>query len=226
MGYRGKIDEQNRARDLRAEGWPYNDIAAELGVSKSSVSLWCRGVEIDEAAWAARASANRNFGARNRRPNRLQLAKAAEIEACRQLARSWVAEVSGRDRFIAGIALYAGEGAKTEGAVKFANSDPRMILAFVTWLREFFQIDESRLRLRLYLHQGLDLSAANRFWSSITGIPEDQFGMPYRAVADPSIRRAKHPMGCPSVIYSCSRTLRTILGLQEALLSSVAPLPG
>ena len=37
MGYRGKVDEQNRARDLRAQSWTLDEIAAELGVAKSSV---------------------------------------------------------------------------------------------------------------------------------------------------------------------------------------------
>ena len=44
MGYRGKVDEQNRARDLRAEAWTLEEIATELGVAKSSVSLWVRDV--------------------------------------------------------------------------------------------------------------------------------------------------------------------------------------
>ncbi len=57
-------------------------------------------------------------------------------------------------------------------------------------------VDESRLRVRLYLHEGLDLEAANRAWSNVTGIPIDQFGKPYRAVPDPSIRTAKHIYGC------------------------------
>ena len=121
---------------------------------------------------------------------------------------------------VAGVALYAGEGSKTDGAVAFANSDPRMILFFVTWLRRFFAPDEARLRMRLYLHQGLDLDAAVDFWSTLTGIPPHQFGKPYRAVPDPSIRRSKHPLGCPSVGYSCSRTHRSIMGLVGALLSS------
>ena len=46
----------------------------------------------------------------------------------------------------------------------FANSDPRMVAFFCSWLRHFFQVDESRLRVRLYLHQGLDLAAAIAFW--------------------------------------------------------------
>ncbi len=71
----------------------------------------------------------------------------------------------------------------------------------------------------------LDLDAANRFWSDLTGIPLSQFRKPYRAVPDPSIRRSKHPLGCPSVGYTCTRTHRKVMGLVAALLSSEA-LPG
>jgi hypothetical protein len=121
--------------------------------------------------------------------------------------------------------LYAGEGSKTDGAVKFVNSDPAMISLFCTWLRRYFEVDESRLRARLYLHQGLDLEAAEAHWSSVTGIPRNQFGSAYRATPDPSIRRTKHENGCLSVVYSCSRTHRTIMGLVRALLSPGA-IPG
>ena len=100
-----------------------------------------------------------------------------------------------------------------------ANADPRMLHFFVLWLRHFFEIEESRLRMTLYLHEGLDIEAAMRFWSELTAIPPAQFNKPYRAVANPSIRRAKHPMGCPRIVYSCSRTHRAVLGLVEALLS-------
>ena len=44
-----------------------------------------------------------------------------------------------RDLLVAGLALYAGEGAKTDGAVKFANSDPRMIAFFLRWLRSLLR---------------------------------------------------------------------------------------
>jgi transcriptional regulator with XRE-family HTH domain len=45
MGYGGKVVEQQRARELRAQAWALQDIATELGVSKSSVSLWVRDVD-------------------------------------------------------------------------------------------------------------------------------------------------------------------------------------
>ena len=115
---------------------------------------------------------------------------------CGPRALPRIGELSAKELLIAGTALYAGEGAKTDGRVKFANSDPRMIWFFVMWLRRCFVVDERRLRFGLYLHEGLDLRAATAFWSALTDIPRPQFTKPYRAVPDSSIRSNKHPMGC------------------------------
>ncbi|MGZ6927725.1 MAG: hypothetical protein ACXVJF_13480 [Acidimicrobiia bacterium] len=38
-----------------------------------------------------------------------------------------------------------------------------MVRFFCAWLRRYFEIDESRLRVRVYLHEGLDLEAAHSF---------------------------------------------------------------
>ena len=219
MGYRGKVSEQERARELRSQAWTLNEIAAELGVAKSSVSLWVRDVPFDEVVRARRAGANRNRGAQQRGPNRLAQRKQAEIVRLLGEGHERTGERSDRDLLIAGVALYAGEGAKTDGAVVFANSDPRMMRLFLRFLRHFFEIDETRLRGRLYLHQGLDLDAALRVWSAALDIPPDQFGKPYRAVPDASIRRTKHPLGCAYVKYSCSATHRAISGLMAGLLA-------
>jgi transcriptional regulator with XRE-family HTH domain len=220
LGYRGKQAEQGRARELRAQSWTLQEIAAELGVAKSSVSLWVRDVE-----FTPKQGQDHNFGARDRTPNALQRRKAEEIEHLRAEGVERIGRMTDRELLLVGTALYAGEGAKRDGMVRFANSDPRMIVTFLAWLRRCFEVDEERLRLRLYLHEGLDLDAANRFWSELTGIPVAQFGKPYRAVPDPSIRTSKHPMGCPSVGISCSRTHRAVMGLVDALLSCGA-LPG
>jgi transcriptional regulator with XRE-family HTH domain len=71
VGYRGKVAEQERARELRAQGWTMPDIAAELGVSRGSVSLWTRDVPFEPRA---------RTRARSRGPNALQRAKQAEID--------------------------------------------------------------------------------------------------------------------------------------------------
>jgi len=103
--------------------------------------------------------------------------------------------------------------------VKFANTDSAMVVFFCRWLRTQFDIDESRMRVTVYLHEGLDLDEAERHWSSVTGVPRNQFRKPFRAVADASIRTTNHVHGCCYVGYSCSHTHRKIMGLVRALLS-------
>ena len=81
-------------------------------------------------------------------------------------------------------------------------------------------MDESRLRVSVYLHEGLDLNAAELHWTTVTGIPLAQFTRAYRAVPDATIRHNKHEHGCCRVSYSCARTHRAVMGLCRALLSS------
>jgi len=217
MGYRGKLAERQQARQLRRTGLPLSEIALRVGVSKSSVSLWVRDVEFEPRPPVTRG--------RRRAPNALQRREQAEIDRLVEEGRSRIGRLSEREFLVAGVALYAGEGAKQDGRVRFVNSDPRMVVFFCSWLRHFYEIDELRLRLALYLHQGLDLSASTAYWSALTGIPGAQFTMPYRAVPDPSIRHAKHVHGCIAVGYSCSATHRSIMGLVSALLGD-AVIPG
>ena len=210
MGYRGKLAARQQARQLRRTGLPLAEIAARLGVAKSSVSLWVRDVEFTPIP--------RVTVGRRRAPNALERRKQAEIERLIEEGRARIGRLSEREFLVAGVALYAGEGSKTDGEVRFANTDPQMVAFFCAWLRRFFEIDESRLRIRLYLHEGLDLAAAVAFWSAVTGVPPAQFGKPYRAVPNASIRHTKHVNGCISVSYGCSRTHRGIMGLVKALL--------
>ena len=216
MGYRGKLELQEKARQMRADGRTLLDIATVLGVSKSSVSVWVRDVEFEPKPRRAAA---------HRRPHPQHLAKLAEIDECNRLGIDRMGVLSDGAFLAAGAALYAGEGAKTDGKITFANTDPRMMAFFCKWLRHFFVVDEARLRVRVYLHEGLDIEAAERFWSKVTGVPRAQFNRPYRAKADPSIRHTKHEHGCAYVDYCCSRTHREVMGLVRALLFSGA-LPG
>jgi hypothetical protein len=217
MGYRGKLAEREQARRLRATGLPMAEITARLGVSKSSISLWVRDVPFEPRPGPARG--------RRRSPNALQQRKQAEIDRLLAEGRDRVGRLSEREFLVAGVALYAGEGSKGDGRLRFANSDPRMIVFFCAWLRRFFEIDERRLRVHLYLHHGLDLAGSIAYWSALTSIPPAQFLKPYRAVPDPSIRHAKHVHGCVSIGYSCSATHRSIMGLVAALLGDTA-IPG
>ena len=122
MGYRGKLEERRQARRLRGGGLPLAEIAARLGVSKSSVSLWVRDVPFQPLPRLPRG--------RRREPNALQRRKQAEIDRLLREGQARIGRLSERELLVAGVALYAGEGSKGDGAVKFANSDPRMVRFF------------------------------------------------------------------------------------------------
>ena len=110
---------QEQARVLRADGRTLLDIATELGVSKSSVSVWVREVPFE--ARSRRASPTR-------RPHPQHLAKVAEIAECDRVGLERIGVLSESAFLAAGAALYAGEGAK--GALLFANTSPEMVAFF------------------------------------------------------------------------------------------------
>lgn len=131
MGYRGKVKEQERARALRAQNHALADIADTLGVSKSSVSVWVRDVPY-------RPSPRRHGPQRRRQP--LRERKLLEIENLNRESADRLGRLDEQAFLAAGVALYAGEGSKADGAVNFANSDPEMVRFFCAWLRRFFQM--------------------------------------------------------------------------------------
>ena len=146
MGYRGKVEEQERARVLRSQNMTLADIATELGVSKSSVSLVGprRPLHpLQAPAWAATPPPAATAGEARSRSRSSTLKAVDRIGA-----------LSDEAFLAAGAALYAGEGAKRDGCVTFANSDPAMIRLHCAWLRRFFDDRRSAPSCRVYLHQG------------------------------------------------------------------------
>ena len=203
---------REQARTLRASGLTIKDVAVAVGVPAGTVYGWVRDLPgPPRSQW--RPGLRRTKGALHER-------KLAEIAECDAWA-SWRVGVLSEDAFFAaGIALYAGEGSKRDGEIGFTNTSPDLVVFFLSWLRRHFAVDESRLRVRLYLHADLDLDAAVAFWASRTGIPPAQFVRAYRAPADSTRRTTRHEMGCATVKYGCSRTHRQVMGLVRALISS------
>ncbi len=214
MGYRGKLEERQRARELRSQSWTLKEIAAELDVSKSSVSRWVADVDFEPRPRQRRSG-----------PHPLALEKQREIERCRVDAERTVGAFGDRDLTMFALGLYAGEGGKTQECVSMANTNPVYLRLFVEWLRRTFDVDERRMRAKLYLHAGLDLEAASAFWSEVLTIPRSQFGAPHIAPVTMSAQHPKHVFGCATVRYSCSHTHRRVMALIEAVASPFA-LPG
>ena len=193
---------------MRAAGWTVPAIALEVGAAKSSVSRWVADVPFTPGS-------RHRGGPTGSHPG--HLARLRAEEAAKAAAHAEVGALSDRDLFLVGLALYAGEGAKTGNAVRLSNTDPRLVCLFLRWLRQFFAIDESRVRVALYLHDDLDLDAANEYWSELCDVPISQFTKPYRAVVRSGRKQAKHVYGCPSIRYADVRIYRSVMAGVDAL---------
>ncbi len=83
-----------------------------------------------------------------------------------------------------GAMLYWGEGYKGDEVnpakqVDFTNSDPSMILLFLIFLRNTFDLDKSKFRVLLYCYSDQNVRELIDFWSNCTKIEKTQFIKPY-----------------------------------------------
>jgi len=166
------------ARELRQRGLSYQQIASDLGVSKSTVSLWVRDLPRPprlsyEECRKRHAEAVRRYWAAER-PARAQRRDAIRLSA---IAQAGV--LSKREVLIAGAIAYWCEGSKNKphrrwDRVAFINSDPALISFFLRFL-DAAGIDRDRLIFRVYIHGSADVGAAEKFWLATAGVTPSQF---------------------------------------------------
>lgn len=165
-----KTDERDEARRLRALGWSIKEIQEQLGVSRSSVSIWVRDVPLTRAQ-------RDELGARIR----LGPLHAGERSAARARERRREYQERGRvlarnddPLYAAGCMLYWAEGGKTRNSVRLTNADPEVIAFFADFLRECFDVDNNSMTI--YCNLFADHVAQQReietFWLARLGLPE------------------------------------------------------
>ncbi len=223
-------DLRARARALRQQGLDYRAIAAELGVSKSSVSLWVRDLprperlSEEECRARGRAAVDRYWTAERAR-------REAARSAVSAAAASEVGVLSDREILIAGAVAYWCEGTKSKpyrkaDRVVFINSDPGLITFFLRFLRTA-GIPANRCAFRVCVHESADVAAAEDFWIRVTGATPSQFRRPSLKTHRPATVRKNvgdgyH--GCLRVdVLGGAPLYQRIEGWSQAILSG---LPG
>ncbi|MGI5376018.1 hypothetical protein ACQEV2_17545 [Streptomyces sp. CA-251387] len=175
---RAKDDLRAKARELRLQGWTYDQIEAELGCSRSSVSLWVRDLPRPKPRYTPEEQlALMHEGLAKRRAAEDEERKKTKIAACKDIG-----ELTDRDLFLTGVALYWAEGSKSkpydrrERAI-FVNSDPGVIKVYLAWL-DLLDVDRERLRFRVLIHESADVEAAHRYWADIADVDVSIFAKP------------------------------------------------
>lgn len=173
-----KLLEKEKAIQLRKLGFSYNEILQKVPVAKSTLSVWLRETGV----------------AKRQKQKLTEKRKAAQQkaqEACRknrilreneiiEKARKEIGNISKRELWIIGIAIYWAEGAKQKDnnvsqGVSFGNSDLKMILLFKKWLNECCDIENERFCYRIYIHETADIAKAKKFWTNLLGEKVEKF---------------------------------------------------
>jgi len=174
------ISTHTRAISLRQKGVSLNTIARELKISKSTASIWVRGVPLSVTQRNILEKARKNAG-------QTAFRKAAQAKHIKHRSLTLIAERKGtkdtshlskRDVLMIGLGLYWGEGYKKGSAeLGFTNSDPKIIRFFVRWIYESFGIKKDRLILRVTVNQTHTRREKEiiSFWGKIVEVPALQF---------------------------------------------------
>ncbi len=175
-----KILEKNRAQTLRREGVSINHIAKTLSVSKGTVSYWCRDISLSpkQIMDMQHRVHTQAVTALLRSSEEKRARRIRDTAESTKVGKSDVRKLSVRDRFMVGLGLYWGEGYKRGNEeLGFTNSDPEMILFFIKWLKDVYNIERDRLIARVSINAShlKREDAVAQFWSKKTSIPISQF---------------------------------------------------
>lgn len=177
---------KKRAIYLRESGLSYTEILSQIPVSKSTLSLWLKSVNLSSSQKQKLTqkkldSIKRGWEAwslkRTKRTMRIAKAAIKDIENLK---------IYPNNLLLIGIALYWAEGAKEKKyrpgqGVSFSNSDPRMIKLFILWLIKCIRIKERQIYLDIYIHNTHKerINDVIGYWSQVTGFHEDKFDKIY-----------------------------------------------
>ena len=176
-----KSKEKIQAHNLRRKGWSLLSISKKLGVSKSTVSLWCKDMKLTKKQSEALLNNAIKLGNRGRiiGANANKRKKEERIDFYNKSAKKDVGVISRRELFMLGVALYWAEGSKTD-KFSFSNSDPEMILFLCLWLEVAMGIKKKEFMPRIFINDihRPRIKKVLKYWSVLLRLPIEQFGNP------------------------------------------------
>lgn len=214
------ISVKQKAIELRQAGHSIKEIAKLLNIAISSSSVWLRSVKVSPTGqdrMIKRKEQNRYKMQQKwieKRHNRYvnDLEKANVTLSSLDLANKNIAKM------ICSILFWA-EGNKDFSHIRFTNSDPLMIKTFMFYLRKAYNLDESKFRACIHLHEYHNNEQLHSYWSSITNIPLLQFRKPYLK-PHTGKRKKLNYMGCTTIYYFDSSIAHELEALYNAISSN------
>ncbi len=189
-----------QAITMRKSGMSYSQIKSELGVSKSTLSLWLRDLPLSNKQLRLLRDFNQ-IRIEKTRATKLQKKQTRRAEVVKRVKRDF--EQKTDPLFHGGFYLYWGEGTKSaEYTVALTSTDPGIIKTYIVWLK-LLGVNPRECRVKLHLYSDQNSLQSIKFWSEVTQIPLQQFYKPYTKTATRKSRtyQGMFGYGTCSVLY-------------------------
>lgn len=162
---------KEKATELRKKGFSYNMISEKLKISKSTLSCWFRDMPfVPNKAVLKRIQLGPIKSGKIRHNQRV-----IDVARIKDLADKELGNISERDLWMLGLALYIGEGSKTYEIVRIINSDPKVIKLAIKWFKKICKLKDENISMRIHLYPDNNVNKCIKYWNRITKIPIKQF---------------------------------------------------
>jgi len=156
----------------------YSAIKQKLGVPKSTLSYWLKNYPLSETQIKElKEKGMLNAEAGYERFRNSMCEKREKIDHGVYLReKNRLSKISKDSEYIAGLMLYLGEGEKTTPhRLILINTDYRIILFFIAWMKKFLNVSPKDIRLTLHLYENMDIKKEKLYWENKLGLPKSQF---------------------------------------------------
>jgi len=210
---------------LRLKGASYPEIEKQLGVNRSTLSGWLRKlvlpkssvIKIQQRKISHLANA-RVLSAEAHRKTRLLDIKKQKDDILKEYADKKL------DRSVLELvlaSLYLGEGAKRDNVLALANSNSKIVFAYVNLVRWVYHANEEKFSCFLHLRMDQSDAAEKRYWSNALSISASKFK---KSQFDRRTLGKKTHLGYHGVCVVCyydARLAKRLMALQECLLDKI-----
>ena len=183
-------------RALRRLGWSYGEIMGLIPVPKGTLAGWCADIRLADTA--IEAIRTRSLSQRGI-PRDTQGRRRSQVEQIRRHASEEAGTLSQEPLWVAGTALYWGEGGKTKKMLSVTNADPRLLRVFLAWVRRYHDSD-AEFVLALHLHEGNGEPAAKAYWREAISLNDPDFYKTYIKPGGTGHRKNHLPHGICRVL--------------------------
>ncbi|OHA93811.1 MAG: hypothetical protein A3E02_00010 [Candidatus Zambryskibacteria bacterium RIFCSPHIGHO2_12_FULL_38_34] len=217
---------KEKARKLREQGVSYNKLQRMLDIPKSTLSSWFSeslGMPFDRKTLLKHLANIRILSAKVKRKNKMDELEKIQKKADEEILSYPLDLVSFQKSLIS--MLYWAEGAKHEkvSGLIFVNTDPKLLELFISLLRNCYELDEKKFRVRLHLHYYHPIKETRQFWSKLLEIPESQFTKTLIKRRSLKKRFRKNFHGICILSYLSSSIRKEILALGYAIHNQIKP---